>query len=79
MKQIFTAIAIIAMMVSFNSCEKKIICECNCSCNNSNGGSENNTDRPGNNDQNNDPNNGGNEDNGDYEIYNTTFTYGNAG
>ena len=83
MKQIFTAIAIIAMMVSFNSCEKKIICECNCSCNNSNGGSDNNTDRPGNNDQNNDPdndpNNGGNEDNSDYEIYNTTFTYGNAG
>ena len=83
MKQIFTAIAIIAMMVSFNSCEKKIICECNCSCNNSNGGSDNNTDRPGNNDQNNGPdndqNNGGNEDNSDYEIYNTTFTYGNAG
>lgn len=74
MKQIFTVLVIIAMAISFGSCEKKITCECNCSCNNSNGGSDNNTGRPGNN-----GGNSGNEDNGDYEIYNTTFTYGNAG
>ena len=77
MKQIFTVLVIIAMAVTFGSCEKKIICECNCSCNNSNGGSENNTGRPGNN-----GGNSGNEDNDDntgYETYNTTFTYGYAG
>ena len=74
MKQIFTAIAILAMAMSFSSCDKKVTCDCNCSCCNSDG-SENNTGRPGNNDSNNE----GNEDNGDYETYNTTFTYGYAG
>lgn len=74
MKQIFTAIAILAMAMSFSSCDKKITCECNCSCCNSDD-SENNTGRPDNNDSSNE----GNENNDEYETYNTTFTSGYAG
>lgn len=63
MRHIFATIAILAMALSFASCEKEIIvnCNCNCQCNNSNG-SDQNTGRPG---GDNTGNNGGNTgDNG---------------
>lgn len=69
MKQIFTTITLLAMALSFASCEKEIIvnCNCNCQCGNSdqngerpdNGGPDNN-DGPGNDSG----NNGGSGDNG---------------
>ena len=82
MKQIFTSIALIAMAMSFSSCEKEVVCNCNCQCNNSdNSGQTGN--RPGNNDNNNGGNNGGTNDNtgdrSEYETYNNTFTQAQAG
>ena len=93
MKQIFTTITLLAMALSYASCEKEIIvnCNCNCQCGNSD-----NTDQPGGrpgNDNNGSDN--GNSDNGgsnggsdngstgndrdEYETYNNTFTKGQAG
>lgn len=86
MKQIFTSIALIAMAISFASCDKEIIVECNCNCNCSNSDNTNqNGGRPGN-----DNNGGSNEDNpgggntntidrSEYQVYNNTFTQGQAG
>lgn len=62
MKQIFTSIALLAMAISFASCDKEIICNCQCSCGNSDN-SEQTGGRPGNNDNNNGGNNGGTNDN----------------
>ena len=79
MKQIFTSIALFAMAISFSSCEKEIIvnCNCNCQCNNSD-----NSGQPGGRPDNDDNNNGGSTNPGDrneYETINNTFTQAQAG
>ena len=63
MKQILTVITLLAMALSFASCEREIIVNCNCQCCNSdNSGQTGN--RPGNNDDNNGSNNGGTNNDG---------------
>lgn len=94
MKHIFTTITLLAMVLSFASCEREIIVNCNCQCNHSNG-SDQNTGRPNNggnnggNSSDNNDNTGDNGNNGDntsnttnrdeYETYNNTLTQGKAG
>lgn len=81
MKQILAALALIALALSFASCDKT--CNCNCSCCNTNG-SDQTIQRPdnsgsgsGNNGGTTDDNTGGNT--GNTEDYNQTFTQGYAG
>jgi hypothetical protein len=77
MKHIFTTIALFAIAISFTSCEKEIIVNCNCQCNNSNG-SDQNTGRPNN--GGNTGNNGGNTgDNGGNTGDNGGNSGGNSG
>lgn len=89
MKQIFTAVALFAMAISFASCDKENMCNCNCQCGNSGQNSDQGGSRPGG--SNDDNNGGGSTDNGgnnggstggdvsEYDTYNNTFTYGYAG
>lgn len=83
MKQILTALSIIALMLSLASCEKT--CNCNCNCCNQ-GGSDQTIQRPGDNNQNDNDNEDGDLnsspdgiDRSDYIVYNNTMTKGKAG
>ena len=93
MKQILATLALIALALSFASCDKT--CNCNCSCCNTNG-SDQTIQRPdnsgsgsGNNGGTTDDNIGGNAgenegttdgiDRSDYTVYNNTMTQGQAG
>ena len=74
MKQILTAVALFAMAISFASCDKENMCNCNCQCGDCQCGDSGQ--------QSGRPDNGGgsnNDDTSEYESYTNTFTYGYAG